>query len=67
MTCAVRAVRRAPFIYPTNLALSMFHRLDDGVKQMHFCTTPLTGIFNAPNFTGRLAKPQVFGFCFLRL
>ena len=45
-----------PFIYPTNLALSMFKRLDDGVNQLHFCTTPLTGIFNAPNFTGKPAS-----------
>ena len=54
MLCLSRhapSARSAPFIYPVNLALSLFRRLDDGVTQLHFCATPLTGIFNAPNFT----------------
>lgn len=41
------------FIHPANISLAMFKHGDPTpCPQLHFSSTPLTGVFNSPNFTG---------------
>ena len=42
------------FIKPANISLGLFHLPETSTPLLHFSSTPLTAVFNAPNFTGRV-------------